>query len=159
MEHPSNNNMVELIYQLRDELKICELLKDDEMQKVCPFFELVKYPEGIILFNEGDPGDFMGFVVSGRLEVEKQTDFKGKQVILAILGKGSFIGEVALFDHNPRSTTVRAIEDSELVILKREALDTIMEQYPQTGIKLLQGIIRILAIRLRKTTERLTKIF
>jgi CRP-like cAMP-binding protein len=154
-----SNDLFKLIHHLKNELPICALLDDHEIQKVIPCFELVKYPAGTTIFLEGDPGDFMGFVVSGKIEVKKHTEFKGKQIVLAILGKGSFVGEISTFDHSPRSTTVMALTDSELIILKRETLDSIMQQHPQTGIKILQGIIRILSIRLRKTTERLTKVF
>lgn len=152
-------NLIEIITILRDKMNFCELLGDDELEKVVPCFELVKYKAGSVLFNEGEPGDFMGFVKSGKLEVKKQTEFKGKQIILAILGEGSFVGELSTFDKKPRSTTVTALEDSELILLRRETLDTIIKQDPQTAIKILEGIIRIISIRLRKVTERLTKIF
>jgi CRP-like cAMP-binding protein len=154
-----SQNLIDLIYELKGDMKICEYLDKHEMQQVIPCFELIKFPAGGVVFKEGDPGDFMGFVVSGKLEITKQTEFKGKQIIVALLGKGSFVGEISTFDTLPRSTTVKALVESELIILRRETLDNILQEYPQAGIKILQGIIRILSIRLRKTTERLTHIF
>lgn len=154
-----NNDLPELIYKLKDEMKICQLLGDEEIEKAFPCFDLLEFKAGENLFNEGDPGDFMGFVVSGKLEVKKQTDFKGKQIILAILSKGSFVGELSAFDSLPRSATVRALEDTRLIILRSDALEAFIQQNPETGIKLLQGIIRVLSIRLRKATERLASIF
>ncbi|MEW6109556.1 MAG: cyclic nucleotide-binding domain-containing protein, partial [Nitrospirota bacterium] len=153
------NNLLDLIYSLKDEMQICRSLADDEIQKAMPCFELVNYNAGTVIFNEGDPGDFMGFVVSGKLEVKKETDFKGKQIILALLGKGSFVGELSAFDSLPRSATVVAAEDSQLMLLKRETFLALIHNHPQIAIKILQGIIRVLALRLRKTTERLTTIF
>lgn len=152
-------NLLELINDLKEEMKICEYLTDDEIEKVTPCFEVVLYPAGTVLFREGDPGDYMGFVISGKIEVTKQTEFKGKEIIIALVGKGSFIGEISTFDALPRSTSAKAIEDTELLIFRRATLDRILEDYPQIGIKMLEGIIRILSLRLRKTTERLTKIF
>lgn len=152
-------NLKELIYEWKDELKLFYLLNKEEMGQIVPYFETVHYPKGSILFNEGDSGDFIGIVISGRLEVKKQTEFKGHEIVIALLGKGSFVGELSVADQQPRSATVVALEDSKLLILTRETLDSIMEAYPYIGIKILKGLIRILAIRLRKTVERLTIIF
>lgn len=153
------NNLKELIYELKDELKIFHLLNKEELEQIVPYFEIVHYPAGTTLFNEGDPGDFIGFIVSGRLEVKKQTEFKGRQIVLALLSRGSFVGELSMVDEQPRSATVVASEDSELVILRREVLDSLMQTYPYIGIKILKGLNRFLAIRLRKAVDRLTVIF
>ncbi len=152
-------NLLELINDLKEEMKICEYLTDDELERVSPCFEVEHYPAGAVLFREGDPGDYMGFVISGKIEITKQTEFKGKEIVIALVGKGSFIGEISTFDALPRSTSAKTIEDTELLIFRRSTFDRILEQHPQTGIKMLEGIIRILALRLRKTTERLTRIF
>ncbi len=152
------NDLQELIYQFKDEMKICQLLEDEETDKVIPCFELVSYPAGTVIFNEGEPGDFIGFVISGKLEVKKHTEFN-KQIILAILSKGSFVGELSLFDKQPRSATVIAHEDSQLIILRRDKFESFIQQYPHIGSKILIGIIRTLSARLRKATERLASIF
>lgn len=154
-----DNNLKDLIYKFRDELVIFHLLTEEELGQILPYLEVVYYPAGTVIFKEGDPGGFMGFVGSGKLEVKKHTEFKGKQIILALLSKGSFVGELSLIDEQPRSATVVSLEDSKLIILKSESLDSLMQKHPHTGIKILKGICRILAIRLRKAGERLSLIF
>ncbi len=154
-----DNNLKDMIYKFRDELIIFHLLTEEELGQILPYLGVIYYPAGTVIFKEGDPGDFMGFVGSGKLEVKKHTEFKGKQIILALLSKGSFVGELSLIDEQPRSATVVALEDSELVVLKREALDSLMQTHPYIGIKILKGISRILAIRLRKAGERLSIVF
>jgi CRP-like cAMP-binding protein len=153
------NNLKKLCYELKDELKIFHLLNKEELEQIVSYFEIVHYSAGTTVFTEGDPGDFIGFIVSGKLEVKKQTEFKGKQIVLALLSKGSFVGELSLVDEYPRSASVVAPEDTDLVILRRGALDTLMQKFPYTGIKILKGLNRILAIRLRKAVERLAVIF
>jgi CRP-like cAMP-binding protein len=112
------------------------------------------------VFNEGDIGDYMGIILSGKLDVKKQTEFKGRQVIIASLKEGSFVGEMSLVnEHEPRSATVSASEDSQIVILKREALESLIQKYPYIGVKILKGLNQVLAIRLRKTVERMTSMF
>ncbi len=154
-----NDDLRTLIYEIKDDVKIFHLLSDDELDQIVPYFQVLCCPAGTTLFNEGDPGDYVGFITSGKLEIKKQTEFKGRQIILAILSKGSFVGELAMIDHLPRSATVVALENSDLVVLKRGSLDAIMEKHPFIGIKLLKGLNRILSIRLRKAVDRLAVIF
>jgi len=150
----------ELIYACRDELILFHLLNEDEIEKVIRFLEAVDYPKGATLFNEGDPGGFMGFISYGLLEVKKQTEFKDRQIVVAILGKGSFVGELSLIDPTQqRSTTVVALENSELIILRHQALETIIKDHPYIAIKILKGLNQIISIRLRKAVERLALVF
>jgi CRP/FNR family transcriptional regulator, cyclic AMP receptor protein len=148
----------EHINALRDEI-IFYLFDDEDIDKIVPFFELCDYPAGSIIFKEGDPGDFIGFVLSGKLEVKKQTEFKGNQLIIALLTKGAMVGELSMFDKHQRSATVEAVEDTSFIIFRSESMESLMQQHPYTGIKILKGLIRVLSLRLRKATERLTNIF
>jgi CRP-like cAMP-binding protein len=148
-----------IILELRDELKIFSLLKEEDLEQIVPFFETISCPADTTLFKEGDPGEYIGFITSGKLEVKKQTEFKGRQIVLALLTRGSFVGELSMVDDQPRSASVVAQEDSELVVLRRKAIDALLEKYPFIGIKILKGLNRYLAIRLRKAVDRLTVIF
>jgi CRP/FNR family transcriptional regulator, cyclic AMP receptor protein len=148
----------EHINTLRDEI-IFYLFDDEDIDKIAPFFELRDHPAGSIIFKEGDPGNFIGFVISGKLEVKKQTEFKGNQLIIALLTKGAMVGELSMFDKRQRSATVEAVEDTSLIIFRSESMESLMQQHPYTGIKILKGLIKILSLRLRKATERLTNIF
>lgn len=148
----------EHINTLRDEI-IFYMFDDEDIDKIAPFFELRDYPAGSIIFKEGDPGNFIGFVISGKLEVKKQTEFKGNQIIIALLTKGAMVGELSMFDKRQRSATVEAVEDTSLIIFRSESMDSLMQQHPYTGIKILKGLIKILSLRLRKATDRLTNIF
>jgi len=148
-----------IIYEHREALNILYSLTDEELNQIAPSFELFQYPAGSTILKEGDSGNFLGFIVSGKLEVRKETEFKGRQVVLALLTKGSFVGELNFFDEQPRSATVFAAEDSELLILKRSAFDDFAQRHPYAGIKVLQGLNRVLSIRLRKAVERFAEIF
>jgi CRP-like cAMP-binding protein len=148
-----------ILCEMKGEINVFNLLDGEEIGRISSYFELMDYPKGTVLFEEGEPGDFIGIVKSGMLGVEKQTEFEGKKIVLAQYTRGSFIGELAVFDRLPRSATVTAVEDSELLILSREALDSFMEIHPHTGISILKGLIRVLSIRLRKSADRLATIF
>jgi CRP-like cAMP-binding protein len=148
----------ENLCKLRDEVTF-SLLNEEDFAKIACFFESVTYPATTVIFREGDPAGFIGFVLSGKLEVKKRTEFKGNQLIIAILTKGALVGELSIFDENRRSSTVEAVEESSLLILRDNAFETLLRDYPEIGIKILKGFIRILSLRLRKTTERLTTVF
>lgn len=84
---------------------------------------------------------------------------KGNQLIIAILTRGALVGELSIFDEHKRSATVEAVEETSILILRNDAFDALLRDYPEIGIRILKGFIRILSLRLRKTTERLTTIF
>lgn len=150
----------DFIFSNKDHLILFNMLDEAEVQLSIPYFEVVRYKKGDILFHEGDEGDYIGIILSGVLEVKKNTEFKGKQVIIASLKEGSFVGEMSLVnDKEPRSATVAASEDSELLVLSRESLDSLIDQHPSVGAKILKGLNQVLAIRLRKAVERLASIF
>ncbi len=148
------------IAENKKQLILFNLLSDEDVGLILPYFEMKQCSKGSVLFNEGDRGDYIGIIVTGRLDVKKETEFKGKQLIIASLKEGSFVGEMSLVNENePRSATVKASEDSELIILKRESLDALNEKYPTIGIKILKGLNQVLAVRLRKAVERMASIF
>lgn len=154
------DTLKQFICSMDEQLMLFHLLAEEEVGLICPFLERIRYQAGSTVFNEGEVGDYMAFIVSGLLEVKKETEFKGRQVVLAKLKPGSFVGEMSLVNEKElRSATVIALDDSELLILKRDALDALVEKHPHIGIKILKGLNRILAIRLRKAVERLTTIF
>lgn len=154
-----SDELKKIINDLKDKLQVFQLLTDQELDTVIPYFERVKYKSGTTLFKEGEPGDYFGIVLSGKLEVKKETEFKDKSIVLALLGKGSFTGELSMLDGQVRSAAVVALEDSELFILKRDTLDAFMEKHPYIGIKILKGIVRTMSIRLRRSVERMATIF
>jgi CRP/FNR family transcriptional regulator, cyclic AMP receptor protein len=146
------------ICKFKDEITF-SFLDEEDFEKIACFFESVTFPAHAVIFKEGDPAEFIGFVLSGKLEVKKQTEFKGNQLIIAILTKGALVGELSIFDEHTRSATVEAVEETSILKLRNDAFDALLREYPEIGIKILKGFIRILSLRLRKTTERLTTIF
>jgi len=154
------NNIKEMIVNMKDELVIFHELTDQELEQILPYFETLSCKEGSNLFTEGDPSGFIAFILSGKLEIKKQTEFKGKSMVLATLNTGSFIGETALIDENaPRAATAIALEDTEVLILKNAAQESILQKYPETGIKILKELVKYISIRLLKALEKLAVVF
>jgi CRP/FNR family cyclic AMP-dependent transcriptional regulator len=74
----------------------------------------------------------------------------GREVILSVLGVGEFFGEMALIDDEPRSAHVIAMEDSTLLVLRREDFQGILKQSPGIALALLRELSR----RLRRVDEK-----
>ena len=85
------------------------------------------------LFREGEPGDAMYVVRSGRLAVE--IDGAGDEPV-RLAGRGQVIGELALLDAAPRSATVRAVRDSTVVELTREHFESLVAGRPEIALAL-----------------------
>ena len=125
-----------------------------DMKAVAEKCNIMEVEKGDIVFKEGDKGDYMCFVASGMLDVLKQSE-AGKSAPITTLTRGRSIGEISLIDDYLRSATVRATKKSELITLTKANFESILENQPQVGIKLLKGITRILSLSLRKTSSQL----
>lgn len=109
---------------------------------------------GGLVCKEGQHGSFLSFVLSGELEVIKTLD--GHEVSIATLNEGDTLGEMALIDGLTRSATVRARKTSTILLLRRDDFNTLLEQNPEVGIKILKGIARLMSLNLRKASAQIT---
>jgi CRP-like cAMP-binding protein len=102
------------------------------------------------VFLAGDAGDGCYRVEEGLLKVSV-VGSGGDERILAILGPGSFVGELSMIDGAPRSASVAALRDSKLSFVSRAAFDT----YGQSNPEVYRHVMTLLARRLRDTNSAL----
>jgi len=100
------------------------------------------------LFVAGDPGDGCYRLEQGLLKVVV-TSPRGDERILAMLGPGAIVGELAMLDREPRSASVFAVRDCELSFISRAAFEERTVRHPE----IYQYLINVLANRLRATDE------
>jgi CRP/FNR family cyclic AMP-dependent transcriptional regulator len=100
------------------------------------------------LFMAGDSGDGCYYIISGLLKVT-MVSTSGAERILAILGPGAIVGELAMLDGLPRSASVVAVRDSELQFVSRAKFEEIARKYPDVY----KHLVSLLASRLRETDE------
>lgn len=103
-----------------------------------------------VLFFAGDPGDGFYRLDEGLLKVSI-TSATGAERILAILGPGSIVGDLAIIDGKPRSASVTALRDCKLRFVSRAAFETFASKEPQ----IYQYLTKLLAERLRDTDQLL----
>ncbi|MBU2489476.1 MAG: cyclic nucleotide-binding domain-containing protein [Proteobacteria bacterium] len=136
------------------ELPIFDRLTNDEMHEIARHMHFLEVTAGELVFEEGERGGYVCFVVDGELSVIKDAR-SGEQARIATLSRGDSIGEMAVVDSFPRSATVIADTDAQLVTLDREDFLSVLTQHPQLGIKMLKGIARLLSMNLRRTSNNL----
>jgi CRP/FNR family transcriptional regulator, cyclic AMP receptor protein len=132
------------------QVPLFESLSEADLQS---FAELVRersYPRGSVIVFEEDPGDALYVVAAGQVKVVLVAE-DGREVILSVLGPGSFFGEMAILDEGPRSAHVIAMEESNLLILRRDDFHARLRAMPEVAISLLKEISR----RLRRADEKI----
>jgi len=108
------------------------------------------YPKGSVILFEDDPGDALFVVRSGRVKVVLLAE-DGREVILSLMGVGEYFGELSLIDDQPRSAHVIAMEESSLLVLRRDDFRRRVESSPGVAWALLQE----LSHRLRRADEKI----
>ncbi|HBO84182.1 MAG TPA: hypothetical protein DD641_04260 [Deltaproteobacteria bacterium] len=98
------------------------------------------YKRGEMIVREGEIGDKMYLIKEGGVEVSVNDPKKGK-VVIASLMEGEFFGEIGLATCKPRTATVTAVTDTELVVISRAVIREILAKYPEIK-KVLEGVVR-----------------
>jgi CRP-like cAMP-binding protein len=137
-------------------IKILADLKDTQLAHLAEYMELQEVTQWSVLFNQGDTSDSMFLVLAG--ELRARSVVSGKETILATFGPGDFFGDMALFDHGPRSADVVANVDSTLLKITSVAFDRLTREAPALATPFLQATARTLAARIRADNKRLTRV-
>jgi CRP-like cAMP-binding protein len=106
-----------------------------------------RYGEGEVVCSQGDPGDALHAVVTGRIRISSGAA-DGREIFLNIMEPGDSFGEIALLDGGTRTATAIAMVVSELVSLRRDHLFALLAREPQVALDLL----RLCGERLRWTS-------
>ncbi|HLB35732.1 MAG TPA: Crp/Fnr family transcriptional regulator [Gemmatimonadales bacterium] len=108
------------------------------------------YPKNSVILFEDDPGDSLYVVVTGLVKVVLIGE-DGREVILSVLKEGDFFGEMSLIDDQPRSAHVIAMEDSNLLVVRREDFQHRLREAPGIAV----GMLRAMSRRLREADEKI----
>jgi CRP-like cAMP-binding protein len=104
--------------------------------------------KGQVLFREGDAGEELFLVRRGTIVISKAVTGRVEQV-LARSTAGDFFGEMSLFDRSPRSATIQAETDVELLGLDRDSLNGLIEANPRAAAAFFHALVYVFIERLR----------
>lgn len=114
-------------------------MSDEDLLELCDSVDEMVLPAGEMLVVEGDVGDKAYIVKEGLLEITKHS--RGREVLLAVRGKGVVIGEMALLEEAPRMASVRARADTKLIVLRKETLQELLADSPSAARAMLQTVM------------------
>ena len=139
--------------QLNDSLKY-ELKKnvffsaysDQELEDLFSLARTVTFKSRKEIFGQGDQGDSMFILLSGRVKISTFST-TGKETVLSFLGPGDILGEIALLDEGPRTAAAHVLEETRALQLQRNDFLPFIEKHPRIALQ----IISVLCQRLRRT--------
>jgi CRP-like cAMP-binding protein len=109
------------------------------------------YKDGEVLVRQGEAGDCMYVVQEGLLEVFVEEN--GQEVGLRVCGRGEIIGEMAIFESEVRSATVRAVGDARVLTVDRRTFLRRVQEDPSLAF----NILRTMSKRIRELSEKLAQ--
>jgi CRP/FNR family cyclic AMP-dependent transcriptional regulator len=125
-------------------------LDEAELQRFGELMREKNYPKGSVIVFEDDPGDSLFVVRDGRVKVVLIGE-DGREVILGVLGVGEHFGELSLIDDQPRSAHVIAMEETNLLVLRRDDFRRRVEANPAVAWALMTELAR----RLRRADAKI----
>jgi CRP-like cAMP-binding protein len=127
-------------------------LSDNEREALFARARMQKYTANESIFLMGSPGDRMVAVLHGTIRISVPSA-DGKEIVLAILGRGEICGEIALLDGKERTADAKAATDCSVVVLERRDVLAFFTQYPDAWTKL----IDVLCERLRTADQQMAE--
>ncbi|HEX7949696.1 MAG TPA: ATP-binding protein [Candidatus Limnocylindrales bacterium] len=124
-------------------------LTEEDLSWVADGGEPVVLAGGDVLAGEGEAGDALFVVVSGELEVVKRS--RTTDVPIAVLGPGEIVGEMAIFEAQPRMASVRALAPTRVVRIRRDVIVELLRTRPSATLSMLRTVMG----RLRSTEAML----
>lgn len=104
-----------------------------------------QYPRGTIMLAEGQPGNELFVVESGRVKVYV-SNADGRELVLYHAGAGDYVGELSIIDGEPRSATVQTMEKSSFLVLNQTDLRDLMQRDAEFALVIVQTLSRKLRI-------------
>jgi CRP/FNR family cyclic AMP-dependent transcriptional regulator len=138
-----------------EHVKLFEDFFKDEIEALCRYMMCYSAPSGCRLLKEGEEGDYLLIILTGKVSVLKQNEAGGERC-LSVAGPGMSLGEMSLIDASPRFASCDSIIPTDFAVLNRASLNSILVQMPRLGNKLLLVLLQLMTTRLRETSILLT---
>lgn len=126
--------------ELLKQTPLFEGLSDPDIEELAQSTRIQDYKAGQMIVIEGRVGAAFFLLVSGSVEVIKRRG-QSDEKILATLEAGDFFGELATMRHVPRSASVRALQDSTCLVIRRADFEAYISKYPDVVAKVESTLI------------------
>ena len=128
---------------------------DSDLKKILPLLKEECFGKYTDIIKEGDSGDRLFFICKGSVEILKSVPSSGGAVQerLAVMKPGDSFGEMELIDIQPRSATVRALEDTQTLSLSNRNLYKLYQSDTEIFAMIIMNMAREISRRLRRTNS------
>lgn len=140
-------------YQVLRTVPLLGSVPEADLRTLATFARERSIPKGGVILSQGAPGDALYLIRTGQVKVTIIAE-DGREVILSVLAPGSFFGEMALLDDEPRSAHVIAMTATTVLQLRREDFRARLRSSPDLSIALLRELSR----RLRRADDTITSL-
>jgi len=137
-------------------ITLFEELKTAEISRLERILYTRHYKKGEVIFREGEPGAALYILKEGEVDITINHD--EKPIMLTTLSRGMFFGEMAIFDETPRSATVIASSECEIIALPKPDFILFSEKEPAIGLKIIMSLGRILSIRVTNSNRQIEEL-
>jgi len=120
------------------------------VQNLLEQMETVRFPRGTTIFDEGEPGDRLYIIPSGKIKLARHAP-DGRENLLTVMGPSDMFGELSIFDPGPRTSSAVCVTEVQAATMNSELLDKWVSDHPAIA----QQLLRVLARRLRRTNANL----
>ena len=123
------------IEQLKN-IPLFTFVEDDELALIADKLDLKTFPANTLIIKEGDAGNCLYLIKSGKVKVYAQHEDLEQEIVLSYLESGDHFGEMALISGDPRSASVLSVTEVEAWELNREVFDTLIVNNPSITLTL-----------------------
>lgn len=143
--------VLETVMTQREDEASLSALPEWLMQRVSPYLESVDCPRDACIIRQGDASDDMFFVRRGRVTVRFDAGEAGQSKRLRSYGPGTVVGEAAMYLGQPRSASIYAETDVQLLKMERDALTRMTREDPATAAEFHKFVAKLLSDRMMAT--------
>ncbi len=145
------------ITQFLSQIELFKDLSDAERQSVAEAVVVDEFKTDELVFEENSPRQNLRLIYEGEIELFKRSTF-GEETRLSFFGKFDFLGEGALMDEYPHSTSARALVPSVLLTISREKFLKILDENPTMAAHVLPAVARVISRRMRQASTRVVNV-
>ncbi|MCB9208487.1 MAG: aspartate ammonia-lyase [Ignavibacteriales bacterium] len=142
-----------VIKEFLRKVELFEGFDEKELDIVSSLMKFNDIEKDSLIFSENNPRNYVYMIYSGEIELFQRTPY-GRETRLSYFSKYDFLGEGALIDDSPHSTSARALLDTKIISVKCEPLKKLMSENGVMAIKLYSKISEVISRRLRRTNNR-----
>ncbi|MCX7765236.1 MAG: Crp/Fnr family transcriptional regulator [Candidatus Sumerlaeia bacterium] len=149
------NSVEEQRVKILANLPVFSNLTKPELYRIAEICTEKIFRAGEVIFLDSSPGTDMYVVLSGKVAIKLESITPSCEIGLSTVTPGEVFGEFSLLDHEPRSATATAIEDTHTLVVNGEQMRQLFEEQSHIGFVVLRNLVNTICAKIRRTNKKL----